>query len=136
MDDLGRDAIRTQWGLLGQWWCVPLDQTEDEGRSLCQRLREDMTFYDCPLDWIADRLYGGFACGGHPERRHVYFAIGQYSFLQAAEGRYWANDERERQDMWGNLLAHNADNALGDGPFTDDFPSVLREAMLVVAEEA
>lgn len=115
-----RKANRIQWGLLGEWWCVPLDQTEKETEVMLAEIRKSLgsDFRACPSSQIRDRLYGGFKCGEDEAHRHVYFATGQYSFLAALEGRFWPNDGRD--DMWANLRETNADNFIGDGPFTGD----------------
>ena len=122
--ELARDGVMVQWGLFGQWWCVPTDATPEEQASLVRKVKKEMgdDFAACPDEWIADRLYGGFTC---PEasRRHVYFAGMQYSYIAAGEGRYWANDAEGRASQWADLLEHNGDqNPLLDGPFTSDAP--------------
>ena len=117
-------TVRTQWGLLRQWWCVPLDYTPAETDALLTYLRNDLgpDFAACPLACIQDRLYGGFTCANGEERRHVYFAVGNYSFLAAQEGRYWRQTVSDRRDKYQRLIESNADNYLGDGPFTPDAP--------------
>jgi hypothetical protein len=120
---LGREIIRAQWGLLGQWYCLPADATPDEQSALVSKIKDDMQFGGCPDAYIADRLYGGFPCAGAPDRRHVYLAAGQYSFLAAQEGRFWANDAESRLSMWQTLLENNVDPVPPlDGPFTADAP--------------
>ena len=120
---LGREAVRVQWALLGQWWCVPADMTPDEQTKMLGDLKDDMLFIGCPDEYIADRLYGGFPCSRQEDRRHVYFAAGEYSFLAAREGRYWANDSANRQRTWETLLTNNNDPAPPlNGPFTADAP--------------
>ena len=123
---LGREIIRTQWGLLSQWYCVPVDATTDEQAKMINDIKADMMFAGCPDEYIIDRLYGGFTCE-MSERRHVFFAAGEYSFIAAHnEGRYWANSAASRQDTWERLLKDNADQAPPlDGPFTADAPRVL-----------
>lgn len=68
---LRKRTIRTQWGLLGQWWCVPFDYTPEETEALATYLREELgpDFAACPLDYIKDRLFGGFGCGNGHELR-------------------------------------------------------------------
>ncbi len=121
---LRRRTVRTQWGLLGQWWCIPLDYTPEETEALLTYLREDLgpDFAACPLDYIKDRLFGGFGCGNGGDRRHIYFAVGNYSFLAAQQGRYWAADSSSRVDTYRGLLEKNAARYPGDGPFTADAP--------------
>lgn len=117
---------RTQWGLLGQWWCMPLDCTPEEIGALAIYLREELgpDFAACPLDYIKDRLFGGFACGNDDVHRHIYFAVGNYSFLAAMKGQYWKATSSDRASTWDKLLEENGDCYPGDGPFTSDAPSV------------
>ena len=121
---LRRRTIRTQCKLLGQWWCVPLDYTPEETEALLTYLRDDLgpNFAACPLEYIKDRLFGGFTCGNDDEHRHVYFAIANYSFIAAQEGRYWEATRSDRSDTYCSLLESNANCYLGDGPFTEDAP--------------
>ena len=121
---LHKRTVRTQWGLLGQWWCVPLDYTTEEEAALLRYLRDDLgpDFVACPLAYIKDRLHGGFGCGNDGDRRHVYFAVGNYSFIAAQEGRYWEADSASRASTYARLLEENADHYPGDGPFTADAP--------------
>ena len=121
---LGREIIMARWALLGQWWCIRVDATAEEQAELIRRIKENMQFERCPDEWVADRLYGGFRCD-HKDRRHVYFAAGEYSHIEAGNNHFWANDAEHRQDTWVTLLEHdNAGNALLDGPFTSDAPRV------------
>ena len=87
-------------------------------------IREELgpDFADCPLEYIRDRLHGGFRCGneGGENRRHVYFATGRYSFLSAGHGNYYANEWRGK--TWGDLIRHNRAHYVRDGPFTEDAP--------------
>lgn len=121
---LRKRTVRTQWGLLGQWWCVPLDYTPEETEALATYLRDELgpDFAACPLDYIKDRFFGGFSCGNGDDRRHVYFAVGNYSFIAAQQGRYWKATSSDRASTYARLLEENADTYLGDGPFTADAP--------------
>lgn len=110
---------RTRWGLLGEWYCVAVDLTDEEQEQMCVAVRDGAFGGDaCPLEFIRDRLYGGFICA-EEDRRHVYFATGEYSWIAANEGDFWANDNRAAQ--WRELLQGNG-SWHGDGPFTEDFP--------------
>ena len=120
--NLGTRAVfPTGWGLFGQWFCIPKDATEEEQRSAVVYQRETLgpSFAMCPDGWIADRFYGGFPCRDSPDRVHVYFATGQYSYIAADQGRFWANDDREY--MWGQLLEVN-EEWQRIGPWTQDAP--------------
>jgi hypothetical protein len=119
-----RKPIRTSWALLGQWWCIPIDITDEEKQKFLDLLRDDLgeDFEACPLEYIEDRLYGGIECGEDENRRHVYFAVGQYSFLSAREGRYWKLDDEDRSFTWANVIENNQEYLVGDGPFTHDMP--------------
>ena len=121
---LRKRTVRTQWGLLGQWWCVPLDYTPEETEALLIYLRDDLgpDFAACPLAYIKDRLFGGFGCGNGGERRHVYFAVGNYSFIAADQGYYSEANSSDRARTYNRLLENNADHYPGDGPFTADAP--------------
>ena len=116
-----RDAIRIHWGVLGEWWCVPVDQAEEEREDMLSAIRDDlgMDFARCPLEYIEDRLFGGALCDAGPNRRHVYFQTGGYSFLAAQRGEFWAHSGRWR--CWERLL-ESPTKFIGDGPFADDFP--------------
>ena len=121
---LRKRTVRTQWGLLGQWWCVPFDYTPEEIEALATYLRNELgpDFAACPLDYIKDRLFGGFGCGNGEDRRHVYFAVANYSFLAAQQGRYWEASISDRASTWNRLIEENGDHYPGDGPFTADAP--------------
>ena len=122
---LRKRTVRTQWGLLGQWWCVPLDYTAEEEGALLTYLRNDLgpDFAVCPLAYIKDQLHGGFDCENGGDRRHIYFAVGNYSFISASQGRYWEATSSDRARTYARLLEDNADHYSGDGPFTADAPS-------------
>ena len=117
---MNREAVMARWALLGQWWCVPVDQTPEEGATFLEQVRETLgeDFKQCPLKYIEDRLYGGFKCD-EMYRRHVYFAVGEYSFLDAAIGKFWANHTARRLETRSTLRDNNLASYIGDGPFTE-----------------
>lgn len=122
---LPRDGELAIWGLFGEWWCVPVDQTPEEQAGLTRKCKAELGagFAACPDEQIADRLYGGFPCPDAPTRRHVYFAEAQYSYRRAGLGDYDANDAGHRAECWKRLLEANADIVPPlDGPFTSDAP--------------
>jgi hypothetical protein len=106
------------WGLLGQWFCVPVSLSEQEIVDQCvPGLAIPVT--DPAL--IIDRFYGGFKCD-HDDRRHVYFCAGQYTYLNPEMNT--PLDAERRSEQWGHLLEANADCYLADGPFTKDAPAI------------
>jgi hypothetical protein len=115
-----RKAVLVSWKLFGQWWCLPVDQTPEEKATFLTGLQHNLgdDFAQCPLAFIEDRLYGGFKCED-ANRRHVYFAVAEYSFLQAAEGDFWANHAERRFQTREKLVNNNLDTFIGDGPFTE-----------------
>ena len=121
--EIGREPIRVKWGLLCELWCAPIDQTEDEQRAFLETLRENVgnDFAACPLEYIADRLYGGWQCYDYPDRHHVFFDTGAYGYTAAAEGHYWPNDRRA--DQWQELCGqYGDDQPLLVAPWTADRP--------------
>lgn len=128
MDDieLGSRAIYPAgWGLLGQWFCIKADATQEEQHAAAAQCRDSLgpDFAQCPDEWIADRFYGGFKCADDPTRVHVYFCTGQYSYIEAGEGHFWANDTESRSGTWSELFDHNQ-GWQQSGPWTQDAPSV------------
>jgi hypothetical protein len=126
MEDLGRKPVLAKWTLLGELWCLPLDQTEDEQQAFFELLRENQgsDFAACPTKYIADRLYGGFKCYEYPDRHHVIFDTGAYGYLAAAEHSYWPNDGRG--EKWDELLkGYPAADLIASAPFTEGRPPLL-----------
>lgn len=120
-EEMGREAIRFRWSLLGEWWCIPVDQTPEEQAAMIYKARDGMLLRGCPDEFIADRMFGGFPCANETWRRHVYFHSGAYSFIAAGEGEFWANDGR--RETWRTLLKNNPKlSPTFDGPFTSDAP--------------
>jgi len=124
---MNRDAVQVSGKLFGQWWCVPLDQTEAEKEVFLERVRATLgdDFNSCPLGYIEDRLYGGFKCE-YIGRRHVYFAVAEYSFLAAARGEFWANHSDTRLNTREKLFSDNLATHVGDGPFTEVRDEVVK----------
>ena len=125
---MSREAVQVSWRLLGQWWCIPKDQTKAEKDTFLEQVRASLgdDFTSCPLAYIADRLYGGFRCE-EADRRHVYFAVAEYSFTRAAQGDFWVNDAERRFQTREKLVNDNLDTYIGDGPFTE---RIIKEAMI------
>lgn len=127
MSDLGL-CIRTRWGLLGEWWCVAPEATEED--CLTAIMAETISPVSDPA-LVRDRLYGGFHCQEEPGRRHVYFCTGQYTYLNPEENR--PLDEEERRKVWKDLCEANGEP--GTGLFTEPWtaeratpPGALRDA--------
>ncbi len=113
---------RCQWSLLREAWCVAKDLTAGEEMAMCEDIRDSLgePFRACPLEFIRDRLYGGFRCGNDGEsRRHVCFATGDYSFTGERARYFYPADDR--LGYWKRLVAAGSP-FVGDGPFTDDVP--------------
>lgn len=120
VDLMDRKPYRTGWGLLGEWWCVPVDMDEREQAAFLDEARGGLGLtVQCPLAFVRDRMFGGFGCGQNTTRRHVFFSTGCYTFL----GENGPLDEETRQSEWAELLTKNvAGTRTGDGPFCEDFP--------------
>jgi len=112
------------WSLFSQWYCIPADLTDQERVAFLEGARDSLRFDGCPLAFIEDRMFGGFRCD-EPNRRHVCFATGHYSYLAAGEGRFWPLDPNDRSRVWEQLLAANEGEQVPDplGPFCEDRPS-------------
>jgi hypothetical protein len=108
-----KELQRVAFGLLGAWICVPIDVDEDEAVEFAK----SVAALQFPSHLVRDRLYGGFRCD-HPDKRHVYVASGQYTYL----GTNSPLSKEDRLDMWRELLENNPDDFLGGGPFCDDAP--------------
>lgn len=104
------------WGLLATWLCAPLDADEEEIVKMCA---EHGTGPTSNLALVRDRLYGGFKCED-PEKRHVCFATGQYTYL----GQNSALTDEDRQRHWEDLIEQSKDTGgfIGGGAFTSDAP--------------
>ena len=113
-------CYRSQWGLLGEWWCVAADLSVDEQERMAEMIRTELQLGNCPLDYVHDRLFGGFPCANSDERRHVYLNSGAYSYIAASEGGSQTPNGR-RGDTWEELLDANVgQNAyVGGGPWTE-----------------
>ncbi len=125
--DLGsREIYPVGWSLLARWFCIKADATEEEQAIAVERCRDALgpEFAACPLEFIADRLYGGFPCGDDPTRVHVMFNTGQYSFIAAGEGRFWAN--HSRCGAWKDLFEANSEWK-GVGPWVEPEAIAMRE---------
>jgi len=110
-----RLPIKVAYGMLGGWICVPADMTEAEIATAIEMLQSNWNFPVVPAELVRDRLYGGFACEV-PERRHVYVAMCEYTYL----GENGPNHCRE--DTWATLIEENG--FVEGGPFTEDAPEV------------
>lgn len=109
---------RSQFAVFGQWWCVAEDLTAQEQEEMVLFLRSETFAKECPMEFIRDRLYGGFPCGNDPSRRHVYFALGSYSHTAASEGDFYPNDLRDED--WQTLCEKNSEHPwVGGGPFCE-----------------
>lgn len=101
--------------LLGAWVCGKVDSDEN---AFIDFVRNNT---GCPPglsdELIADRLYGGFHCGEEPDRRHAYFALGEYTYIN----ENWPNEGRS--ESWAKLIDANPEWD-GQGPFCSDAPAI------------
>jgi hypothetical protein len=116
-------AYVVQAGLLGGWFCI--DETVSESENLDKiydLLKECKTMLELPMgatkETLKDRLFGGFKCNESETRRHVYFALGHYSFLNPEVNSRKLTDE-ERQETW-KALSEAGNTFLGGNCFTYD----------------
>jgi len=109
-------CVRTQWGLLGEWWCAPDSM---EARAIAATVHTEVLIPGAGVDLIADRLYGGFRCANDQARHHVYFASGQYTYL----GQNHKLEPEERVGQWFELMKANPEGWTRRGPFTADAPT-------------
>lgn len=65
-------------GLLDAWICAEPDATEDE---VVAAARDAGPPEDLPDELIRDRLFGGYRCERDPEARHIFFALGCYTYV-------------------------------------------------------
>jgi len=118
-----RTCYAGTWSLLAQWACVPVDLTEEEEQQFLEDARASMgsDFAACPLEYVRDRMFGGFLCPDNPNRRHVCYSTGSYSFLAAREGRFWPLDANRRAEIFAEIRTANADQPMPTpgGPFTE-----------------
>ncbi len=113
----GKVVRAGRWGLLGCWYCVPVDLSEDE---IVKQLLDGVGAPVTDPALIKDRCYGGFFCE-REDRRHVYFNAGQYTYVNPENNK--PLDRMDRARSWAKLLEQNPGQFLGDGPFTADSPA-------------
>lgn len=120
VDLADRKTYPTGWSLLMEWWCVPVDMSTIEEQEFLKKLRTKLgdNFVPCPIEYIRDRLYGGFLCSDCEHRRHVAFNTGQYSYTGAQHGEFRPLDSSERIEQWELLREPN--EWIGEGPFVGD----------------
>lgn len=115
------EVILAAQSLLAGVFCVDKDIAEDEALDkIVAILRNGRTLLEMPVrdkELVRDRLFGGFRCGGDENRRHIYFALGHYTFLNRENNRPMG--EAERAEVWHELRHENPDTFLGDGPFCE-----------------
>ena len=115
--------------LFGAWLCVPSTRTEEELMPEIMRvLTGTNSVVDPPVtdpNLVKDRLYGGFQCELSDSRRHVFFALLQYTFT----GVNVPLTKEERIQIWHELFEANVEDnnqpTIGDGPFTADLEEAL-----------
>jgi hypothetical protein len=101
---------RVAWGLLAEWWCVPVTESEER---IAEAVHEAFGL-GVAVALVKDRLFGGFACHESRRNRHVYFATSCYTYTHP-EANTPLTDERRRAE-WKLLIDENGEP--GSGPFT------------------
>lgn len=120
-------CVVTQRGLLGGWLCASPEATDADLITSARKLND----LDVPDALVLDRLFGGFRCGDYPERRHIYYAIGWYTFLNPS-----ANEPMtpaDRAAVWAELMEDEGNRTgpgrfIGGGPCCADAPNVQEPA--------
>lgn len=113
MSDLGV-AVRTQWGLIGEWWCVDAVATEI---AIAEEIARSFISADGPVRdvmLVRDRLFGGYPCEAESGRKHVYFATGCYTYTNPHRNTPLSDEDRRAQ--WARIVELNGEP--GSGPFT------------------
>ncbi len=105
--------------LLGGWFCVPEEISEDDALDfLWDKVKKGGTILEIPTEdkeLFRDRLFGGFSCGNDPKRRHVYFALAHYTFL---DGKQEPMTDDSRKEMFQTLYEGNPkDQFIGSNKF-------------------
>lgn len=118
-DDPTPRILCTSAGLLGSWWCVPLDATAEEIAEVISTSSGEAAY---SVEQVPSRLFGGFRCqdGG---RRHVYHAGGHYTFL--SPGANTPMDAGARSCLYVELIAAQREDSgfVGGGPCCEDAPA-------------
>lgn len=108
--------------LLGAWFCIEITMSEQSiADFLWDKIKYDNNILEIPTENKAlfkDRLFGGFRCADDANRRHIYFALGYYTFLG---GEQSPMSKKDRGSVFKELIEHNKSTWLGDGPFTNDY---------------
>ena len=120
-------AIVINRSLLGGWFCIKDDLTEDELLMAIGNLvfEKKYLLLAPPVrdkELMKTRLFGGFKCFDDETRRHVYFAVGYYLFSEPELNK--PLDKETRQEIWKELLKHNPGLFIGGKNFVSDFMEV------------
>ena len=112
--------------LLGGWFCIYDKSSEDE---VLDKIIEILpkTLIQPPVidkELIRDRLFGGFICNDDKNRRHVYFALGYYTFLNPEKNVPLLDIERE--EIWRDLKS-GGNIFLGGNNFLKGSDKVFKE---------
>jgi len=113
--------------LLGGWFCIKDNLTEDELLVAIDKLIFDKKhlLLAPPIrdkELMKTRLFGGFKCFDDKTRRHVYFAVGYYIFSEPELNE--PLNQETRQEIWGELIKHNPDLFISGKNFVSDFPMI------------
>ena len=125
---MDRKPVMVHWSLLFEFWCVPVDLYDHPDK-------ESAFIHGLPsptglLDITRARLYGGFFCADHPDRVHVGYDTGAFTYTNPEMNTVLEPEERRAQ--YEKLIAKNATGSKFDmpvadrGPFCDDMPELCR----------
>lgn len=115
-----------QQALLGGWFCIPDDMPEDTALTKIISLvnEREALLLEIPVsdpELVRDRLFGGFKCAEDENRRHVYFALGCYTFINSEKNTPLSAENRK--EIWDTLTAkEHKNNFCGGTNFTKDAP--------------
>jgi hypothetical protein len=108
--------------IFGGWFCIDKDLPEDEALTqIVDILQNGNTILEMPVqdkELVRDRLFGGFRCAEDNNRRHIYFALGNYTFCHPEMNR--AHTQQDRDEDWTDLWNHSKpEDFIAGGPFCE-----------------
>ena len=116
---------RVQWNLLCEWYCAPVDATENEviDYVLTQFSMDSIGLSDKDLrPLLKSRLYGGWTCEDK-KNRHISLDTGAFCYTEPHGNIPLSSDCRA--DRWRKLVeVTNGKDCgyIGGGPFCEDYP--------------
>ena len=120
-------AIVINRSILGGWFCIKDDLTEDEllmaiGNLVFEKKHLILSPPIEDKELMRTRLFGGFKCADDKTRRHVYLAVGYYIFSEPELNE--PLNQETRQEIWEELIKHNPDSFIGGKNFVSDSPEI------------